>query len=75
MKDIKYLEDLILDFGRAFYGSESPEYAAKRWVEALPSESLADFHEWFYRGFWSPDVAKALSDAGSYPCEVTPSTA
>jgi hypothetical protein len=30
MKDIKYLKDLILDFGRAFYGSESTEYAAKR---------------------------------------------
>lgn len=75
MENIKCLEDLILDYGKGFYGSEGPGYAAKKWVEALPKASLADFHEWFYRGFWSPDVAKALSDADVYPWEVTPSTA
>lgn len=75
METIKYLEDLILDYGRRFYGPEGPEYAAKRWVEALPNADLPDFHEWFYRGFWSPDVARALSNAGIYPWEVTSSTA
>jgi len=75
MKDIKYLEDLILDYGKTFYGSEGPGYAAKKWVEALPYADLADFHEWFHRGFWSPDVAKALSNADVYPWEVTSSTA
>lgn len=37
MKDIKYLEDLILDYGKAFYGTEGPGYAAKKWVEVLPN--------------------------------------
>lgn len=75
MENIKYLEDLLQYYGRRFYGPEGPEYAAKKWVEALPNASLCDFHEWFYRGFWSPDVAKALSNADVYPWEVTSSTA
>ena len=75
MENIKYLEDLILDYGSRFYGPEGPEYAAKRWVEALPNADLSDFYEWFYRGFWAPDVARALSNAGIYPWEVTSSTA
>ena len=75
MENIKCLEDLILDYGRRFYGPEGPEYAAKKWVEALPGASLADFHEWFYRGFWLPDVAKALSNADVYPWEVPTNTA
>lgn len=75
MENIKYLEDLILDHGKAFYGSKGPEYAAKKWVEALPNADLADFHEWFYRGFYVPEVAKALSDAGVYPWEVPANTA
>lgn len=75
MENIKYLEDLILDYGKAFYGPEGPEYAAKKWVEALPNADLADFHEWFYRGFYAPEVAKALSDAGIYPWEVPANTA
>jgi hypothetical protein len=75
MKDTKYLEDLILDYGKAFYGSKGPEYAAKKWVEALPNADLRHFYEWFDHGFWAPEVARALSDAGVYPREVTANTA
>ena len=75
MKNIDDLADLIRDSGGAFYGSETPEYMASRWVKALPKAGLPDFHEWLYRGFWSPDVAKALSDAGIFPWEVPSGTA
>lgn len=75
MKNIKQLADLIFDYGKAFYGSKGPEYAAKKWVEALPNADLYDFHEWFDCGFWAPEVARALSDAGVYPWEVTANTA
>lgn len=75
MENIKYLEDLIRDYGKAFYEPNGPEYMAESWIEALPSADLSDFHEWFDRGFWDPNVAKALSNAGVYPWEVSPSTA
>lgn len=75
MENIEDLEDLIRDSGRAFYGSETPEYMASQWVKALPKADLADFHEWFCRGFWVPDVARALSDAGVFPWEVPANTA
>ena len=75
MKNIKYLADLIIDYGKTFYWPETPEYMASQWVKALPGAGVSDFHEWFDRGFWVPDVARALSDAGVYPCEVTPNTA
>ena len=75
MKNIEYLTDLIIHYGKTFYGSETPEYRASQWVRALPKADLSDFHEWFDCGFWAPDVARALSDAGVYPWEVTPNTA
>ena len=75
MKNAKYLADLIIDYGSAFYGREAPEHVAARWLEALPGADLADFHEWFDRGFWDPDVARALSDAGIHPWEVSSNTA
>lgn len=75
MKNIEYLADLIIDYGKTFYGSETPEYMAEQWVNALPEADLSDFHEWFDRGFWRPDVARALSDAGVYPWEVPANTA
>lgn len=70
MNNIKYLADLITHYGRSFYGSETPEYMASQWAKALPKEDLLGFHEWFDHGFWDPDVARALSDAGVYPWEV-----
>ena len=70
MQNIKYLTGLIIDHGRVFYGSETPEYMASQWVEALPEADLQDFHEWFSHGFWAPDVARALSDMGVLPWEV-----
>ena len=75
MKNIDDLADLIRDVGRAFYGSGTPEYMASQWVKALPKADLSDFHEWFDRGFWNPDIAKALSDAGIFPWEVPSDTA
>lgn len=51
MENTKYLTDLILEYGKSFYGAEGPECAAKKWVKALPSADLSDFHEWFERGF------------------------
>ena len=75
MENIKYLADLIIDFGHTFYGSETPEYMAAQWVEDLPEADLSDFHEWFKHGFWAPDVARALADAGVYPWEVPADTA
>lgn len=75
MKNIDDLADLIRDSGRTFYGSETPEYVASQWVEALPGADLPDFHEWFCRGFWAPDVARALSGAGVFPWEVPANTA
>ena len=74
MKNIKLLADLLLDYGKAFYGSEGPDYTAEKWAKALPNASLSDFHEWLDRGFYAPDVAKALSDAGVYPWEVPSNT-
>lgn len=74
MKNTKYLADLILEYGKSFYGPEGPECAAKKWIKALPSADLSDFHEWFDRGFWVPEVAKALSDEGVYPWEVPVNT-
>jgi len=75
MKDIKYLEDLISYYGRTFYGSKTPEYMALQWAKALPETSLSDFHKWFDHGFWDPDIARALSDAGVSPREVSLGTA
>lgn len=75
MKNIEHLADLIVDYGETFYGSETPEYMAEQWVKALPEEDLPGFREWLDRGFWSPDVARALSDAGIYPWEVPANTA
>lgn len=75
MTNTKYLADLIIDYGKTFYSSETPEYVAARWIEAFPKADLSDFHEWFDHGFWAPDVARALSDAGVYPWEVPSNTA
>lgn len=71
MKNTEYLADLLIDYGRVFYGSETPEYMASQWVRALPKADLSDFHEWLDHGFWDPDVARALSDAGVFPWEVS----
>ena len=70
MKNTKDLADLIMDYGCTFHGSETPEYMASQWVRALPKADLSDFHRWFAKGFWAPDVARALSDAGVFPWEV-----
>lgn len=75
MTNTEYLADLIIDYGKTFYGSETPEYVASLWIEALPKADLSDFHEWFRCGVWDPDVARALSDAGVYPWEVPAHTA
>ena len=75
MENVRYLEDLVVDYGQTFYGAETPEYMASRWAEALPNADLADFREWFDHGFWDPDVARALSDSGIYPWEVPADTA
>ena len=75
MENSKYFADLIIDYGKTFYGSETPEYMASQWIEALPKASLSDFHEWFDRGFWDPDIAESLSDAGVFPWEVRSDTA
>lgn len=74
MRNIKYLADLIIDYGSTFYGHETPEHVAAQWLEALPEANLSDFHEWFDRGFWDQDVARALSDAGIHPWEVPSDT-
>lgn len=70
MENIKDLADLIMDHGCTFYGGETPSHMASQWVRALPKADLSDFHEWFDKGFWDPDVAQALSDAGVFPWEV-----
>lgn len=70
MKNTRHLADLLIDYGRTFYGSETPEYMAHQWAMALPKADLSDFHGWFDHGFWAPDVARALSDAGVFPWEV-----
>lgn len=75
MKNTKDLASLILDHGETFYGSETPEYMASQWATALPEASLSDFREWFGRGFWDPDVARALADTGVSPWEVPADTA
>ena len=75
MKNIKDLAGLIRDHGETFYGSETPEYMAPQWAAALPEASLSDFREWFGQGFWNPDVARALADAGNSPWEVPADTA
>lgn len=75
MRSIKYLADLIIDYGSTSYGHETPEHVAAQRLEALPKANLSDFHEWFDRGFWDPDVARALSDAGIHPWEVSSNTA
>lgn len=75
MENSKYLADLIIDYGKTFYGSKTPEYMASQWVKTLPKASLSDFHEWFDRGFWDPDIAKSLSDAEVSPWEVRSDTA
>ena len=75
MKNIEYLESLIIYYGRAFYGSKTPKYMASQWAKALPETSLSDFNKWFDRGFWDPDIARALSDAGVSPLEVPLGTA
>lgn len=75
MTNTKYLSNLIVDYGETFYGAETPEYMASRWVEALPEADLTEFREWFDCGFWEPDVARALSDARVHPWEVSASTA
>lgn len=70
MKNTDDLAGLIRGYGPTFYGSETPGYMASQWVRALPEASLSDFREWFDQGFWSPDVARALLDAGVFPREV-----
>ena len=74
MQNIKYLADLIIDYGGVFYGNETPEHMASQWIEALPEADLSDFHEWFSRGFWAPDVAQGLSAAGVFPWEAPSNT-
>lgn len=74
MTNIKYLSSLIIDCGETFYGAETPEYMASRWIEALPEADLSDFREWFDCGFWAPDVARALSDHTCHPWEVPSGT-
>lgn len=75
MKNIDDLADLIRGSRRAFYGSETPEFMASRLVKALPKADLSDFNEWFDHGFWNPDIAGDLSDAGKFPWEVPSGTA
>lgn len=75
MENSKYLADLITDYGKTFYGSKTSEYMASQCVKALPEASLSDFHEWFDRGFWDPDIAESFSDAGASPWEVRSDTA
>jgi hypothetical protein len=70
MENTNDLADLIMDYGSTFYGCETPGYMASQWIRALPKADLSDFHEWFDRGFWSPDVAQTLSGAGVFPWEV-----
>lgn len=75
MKDTTDLAELIRGYGTALYGNETPEEIASQWAEALPGASQAHFQEWFDLGFWSPDVARALSNAGVFPWEVPSNTA
>lgn len=75
MKDTTELAELIRGYGEALHGNETPEEVASQWAEALPEASLMHFQEWFDSGFWSPDVARALADAGVSPREVTCSMA
>ena len=75
MRNITDLAELLRDYGPGFYGTETPEYVASQWAEALPGADLATFHEWFDRGFWDPAVARELSAAGVFPWEVPSDTA
>lgn len=75
MENSKYFADLIIDYGKTFYGPKTPEYMASQWVKALPKASLSDSHEWFDLGFWDPDIAKSPSDAGVSPRGVRSDTA
>ena len=70
MKNIAELAELIRDYGSTFYGSETPEYVASQWVEALPQASLSDIREWLDWGFWDPYVVQELSDAKVSPWDV-----
>lgn len=70
MKDIVRLTDLILSYGKTLYGEETPEFVALQWAEALPQADLSTFREWFHNGFWDPEVARELSNAGIHPWEV-----
>lgn len=70
MKNITDLAGLIRDYGPSLYGSDTPEYIAALWAEALPGADLVTFHEWFDRGFWNPTVARELSAAEVSPWEV-----
>ena len=70
MENIQQLADLITEYGETFCGSERPEYVAPQWIEALPGADIQDFRQWFDRGFWSPEVAGALANAGISPWEV-----
>ena len=74
MENLEYLANLIADYGETFYGSETLEYVAQPWTRALPKAGPPDFPEWFDCGFWAPDVAQALSDAGVFPWEVPANT-
>lgn len=75
MKDTTDLAELIREYGAVLYGNETPEEIASQWAKALPGASLRHFQGWFDQGFWSPDVAWALSNAGVFPWEVPSNTA
>lgn len=70
MKNIEELVGLIRSYGEPFYGAESPEYMASEWVSALPEAGLSAFQEWLDCGFWVPDVARQLTDAGFFAWEI-----
>ena len=74
MKNIVDLAGLISEYGPILYGTETPEYVASQWAEALPGADLATFHEWFDRGFWNPEVARELFGAGISPWDVPANT-
>lgn len=74
MKNITDLAALIREYGPSFYRSGTPERSAALWAEALPKACPATIHEWLDWGFWSPMVARELSDAGVFPWEVPADT-
>lgn len=74
MKNTAELAGLIRDYSPALYGSETPEYVASQWVEALPQASLSDIREWLDWGFWNPYVVRELSNAEVFPWDAPEDT-